>query len=358
MVLIKSAQTDGTVFETAVINDSIIVSDTGTKIMMGVGTIPTVIVSESVIVSEFEGVADIIQGHVAVDGILYASTYTGLPVASLSDRGIVKLSSSIVSSSVETAATSSAVYALYPLTRVVDTSNLLATKFKNGENTYVYVNSANTNVGINKIPTAGITLDVEGKIQGTSYGGLPVASTTLSGIVMLSSDPNLASDTTAATSSAVKALYPATQVIDVATANQTLLKNGATYISVRNDTNNVGINKQPTLGFALDVTGQIRASEDITAFSDIRFKHDLVRIPDALSKVERLNGYTYKRTDATEENKDKRYLGVVAQEVFAVLPEAVQGNDDIGLSVAYGNLAALLIEAVKDLSARVRDLEV
>ena len=144
-------------------------------------------------------------------------------------------------------------------------------------------------------------------------------------------------------------------VLDMSTSTQVVLNNGTSaYINVHGSTSNVGVNCIPTLGYALDVSGQIRASGDITAFSDIRFKTDVQRIPDALSKVQRLCGYTFKRIDEPEISR--RYLGVIAQEVLAVVPEAVQGNDATGLSVAYGNLSALLIEAVKELVESVKGL--
>ena len=198
---------------------------------------------------------------------------------------------------------------------------------------------------------------VTGSLGATSYTGLPTANTTRAGIVMLSTSTNSGSTTTAATSSAVAAIYPITLAVNVATANQTLLQSGTSYVNVRGDTSNVGINCTPALGYALDVAGQIRATNDITAFSDIRYKYDLVKIPDALAKVHLLNGYTFKRNDDPEEHTDKRYVGVIAQEVQAVIPEAVQVDSEKGLSVAYGNLNALLIEAIKELSDRVKQLE-
>jgi len=90
---------------------------------------------------------------------------------------------------------------------------------------------------------------------------------------------------------------------------------------------------------------------NVTAYSDIRLKTDLVRISDALAKVSQLGGYTYTRVDTGE-----RQTGVVAQEVQAVLPEAVIDNGET-LAVAYGNMVGLLIEAVKELTARVESLE-
>ncbi|MBT9432101.1 tail fiber domain-containing protein [Candidatus Sodalis endolongispinus] len=92
-------------------------------------------------------------------------------------------------------------------------------------------------------------------------------------------------------------------------------------------------------------------------FSDRKIKSDIERIENGLEKVETLNGYTYILAG-------NRQAGVMAEELIEVLPEAV-GNishypagDDTFLkdskSVAYGSLSALLIEAIKDLSAKVK----
>lgn len=142
-----------------------------------------------------------------------------------------------------------------------------------------------------------------------------------------------------------------------ASSGQRILLGTGADLSLTLSSSNVGINCIPTTGYALDVVGQIRASGDITAFSDLRFKHDLQHIPNALAKVGLLTGYTFRRTDATPADVNKRYVGVIAQEVQEVLPEAVHGDDMSGLSVAYGNLSALLVEAIKDLTSRVVALE-
>ena len=65
-----------------------------------------------------------------------------------------------------------------------------------------------------------------------------------------------------------------------------------------------------------------------------------------------LRGVSFKRIDS-----GNRGIGVIAQELVAVVPEAVQANDDGLLSVAYGNLVGILIEAVKELSERIDCLE-
>lgn len=99
-----------------------------------------------------------------------------------------------------------------------------------------------------------------------------------------------------------------------------------------------------------DNSGNTTSTGNVTAYSDIRLKKDIELIPDALDKVCALRGVTYERIDSGE-----RQTGVIAQEVQAVLPEAVMTMTDEQqtLSVAYGNLVGLLIEAIKELKAEV-----
>ena len=98
--------------------------------------------------------------------------------------------------------------------------------------------------------------------------------------------------------------------------------------------------------------GAILAGGNVTAYSDIRRKKDLVKIDNALGKVEQLTGYTY-----TNKIDNKRYTGLIAQDVEKVLPEAVNKETDGHLSLAYGNMVGLLVEAVKELTHKNEILE-
>jgi cytoskeletal protein CcmA (bactofilin family) len=100
----------------------------------------------------------------------------------------------------------------------------------------------------------------------------------------------------------------------------------------------------------------IYCSHDIVAFSDRRVKTDLQKIENALEKVNSISGYTFIRSDQDMSVEQKRVAGVIAQEVLEVLPEVVHTNDEGFLSVAYGNMAGLFIEAIKDLSKKVDNL--
>lgn len=101
-------------------------------------------------------------------------------------------------------------------------------------------------------------------------------------------------------------------------------------------------------------------SGEVVARSDARVKTDLEIIPNSLEKVQKLNGYTYSRLDAAD--KTERRAGVIAQEVLAVLPEAVLGgptdeDPENYYSVAYGNMVALLIEAIKEQQTQIDEIK-
>ena len=98
--------------------------------------------------------------------------------------------------------------------------------------------------------------------------------------------------------------------------------------------------------------GAFLAGGNVTAYSDIRRKKDLLKIDNALDKVEQLTGYTY-----TNKKDNKRYTGLIAQDVEKVLPEAVATENDGHLSLAYGNMMGLLVEAVKELTRKNEILE-
>ena len=103
----------------------------------------------------------------------------------------------------------------------------------------------------------------------------------------------------------------------------------------------------------LQVAGDITATGNVTAYSDLRIKDNIEPIANALNKVDLLNGYTFDRTDIDT----PRQTGVIAQEVRAVLPEAVTKTSDGTLTVAYGNMMGLMIEAIKELKAEIDELK-
>jgi len=104
----------------------------------------------------------------------------------------------------------------------------------------------------------------------------------------------------------------------------------------------------------MSAAGAATFNNDVTAFSDERLKSNITTIPDALSKVIEMRGVHYVR-DATGQAS----TGVIAQELQKIAPELVRtADDEMGtLSVNYGNITGYLIEAIKELSAKVKELE-
>ena len=113
-------------------------------------------------------------------------------------------------------------------------------------------------------------------------------------------------------------------------------------------------------------TGQIRATDDITAFysSDVALKEDIKNIENPLESLKKLNGVLFNWKDSwinKQGGEDgyfvrKKDVGVIAQEVEKVLPEAVAQRKDGIKAVKYDRLTCLLIEAVKVLSDKVEKL--
>ena len=128
-----------------------------------------------------------------------------------------------------------------------------------------------------------------------------------------------------------------------------------TTSSVRFGSFGVGTNASGT-------TGEIRATNNITAYySDDRLKTKLGGIEDALDKVKSLSGFYYEANETAQAlgYEVKREVGVSAQEVEAIMPEVVAPApiDDKYLTVRYEKLIPLLIQAIKELTAKVEELE-
>jgi hypothetical protein len=129
------------------------------------------------------------------------------------------------------------------------------------------------------------------------------------------------------------------------------------YWQVGNACLGVG-NSTTSASYKLYVSGAIYATGDIVAYSDARKKENIYTIDSALAKVCVLRGVYFNRID--DETKRKQ-TGVIAQEVNEVMPEVVthsettdaEGKWDEEYGVNYGALVGVLIEAVKELNAKV-----
>ena len=118
---------------------------------------------------------------------------------------------------------------------------------------------------------------------------------------------------------------------------------------------------------ASGTTGEIRATNNITAYysSDRRLKENISNIPNALDKVNQLNGVTFDWTEAYMKQHGgedgyfvkKNDTGLIAQDVEQVLPEIVRSNKDGYLGVQYDKVVGLLVEAIKELKHEIEFLK-
>lgn len=114
----------------------------------------------------------------------------------------------------------------------------------------------------------------------------------------------------------------------------------------------IGTTTASTFTYPLNVNGIIYASDNMYIASDKRKKENLEVISNAVAKLEKIHGYTYNILSNTT-----RHAGVIAQEVELVLPEVVSIDSNGHKSVAYGNLIALVINALKEVAQEVKNLK-
>jgi len=117
------------------------------------------------------------------------------------------------------------------------------------------------------------------------------------------------------------------------------------------------------------LTEQVRVEEDgdlhvdgdvigfSTTVSDVALKTDIEVIPNALDKIDEIQGYTFTRHNGTTS------AGIIAQELEKVLPEAVKEkklslvDDETYKTVQYDAIHGLLIQAIKELKDELRELK-
>ena len=134
-------------------------------------------------------------------------------------------------------------------------------------------------------------------------------------------------------------------------SNNNQLTNGAGYITSSGTAALAqGLTGTPNITVGTISCGNITSSGTVTANSDAKLKKNVATVSNALDKVNLLRGVEF---DYIAD--DKHSIGVIAQEVESVLPDLVEG-DEIK-SVAYANLTAVLIEAVKELTSEVNTLK-
>ena len=132
-----------------------------------------------------------------------------------------------------------------------------------------------------------------------------------------------------------------------------------------NDAGNAKITTSLGVGVnANGTSGRIDAANDIVAYSssDKNWKKNIKPIENAVEKVKQISGNTFEWIEDTNPvsrvhgNKGKD-VGVIAQEIEAVLPEIVTTRESGMKAVKYDKLVALLIEAIKEQQKQIDELK-
>jgi hypothetical protein len=129
-----------------------------------------------------------------------------------------------------------------------------------------------------------------------------------------------------------------------------IYSDGRTDATIFYDANNTG--------YYADLNGTtycyyLQSATSVRADSDRRIKDNIEKIENALDKVTRLQGVSFTRKDL--EDKKKKYIGLIAQDVLEVIPEVVSGSEESRYSVGYSELVAVLIEAVKEQNTYIKE---
>lgn len=140
------------------------------------------------------------------------------------------------------------------------------------------------------------------------------------------------------------------------------LRNGKVYLEPKASTLGVGFPFGAPLRGSVDISGDLYAhagtfSSRVTALdfvspSDRRFKKDIELLSNPYDLLQPIHGYRY-----TWKDSGNRDVGVIAQEVFGTLPEAVNGDIEKGLTVSYDKLIPVLVECVHQLRKEVDELK-
>ena len=117
----------------------------------------------------------------------------------------------------------------------------------------------------------------------------------------------------------------------------------------------MGLGVTPT-----NTSGRFEASNDIVAFSssDKNWKKNIKNINSPLEKISQINGVEFDWIEDEPFHGNKGHdVGVIAQEIEQILPEAVQTRESGMKAVQYDKIIPLLIEAIKELQKEVKELK-
>ena len=362
---------------------------TGTVITTGdTGTVTNTMLAGSIATSKITGLATSATTDTTNAANISSGTLPNARLSAIPNSALANSSATIGTTSIALGASSTTLAGLTSVTSTGFTGALTG-----NASTATALQTARTISGTSFDGSANITLSTTGITEGTNLyytdaravaantsaiatakaeaisavtGGAGAAFDTLIEIQNL-----MATDTELSSAIAAITNVPSATQLQTARTIQGVSFNGTSNITVVTAGTGISVSGTAvtntlstsggTIGGAIAVSGAITATGEVTAyFSDLRLKTNIVPIEDALDKIEAINGVTFdpNETALGLGIDDRHQMGVIAQEVEAVAPELVCDSAFAGYkTVRYDKLTALLIEAVKELSAKVKTLE-
>jgi hypothetical protein len=134
------------------------------------------------------------------------------------------------------------------------------------------------------------------------------------------------------------------------------------HIIALNGGGNLLLGTSTNLGYKLFANGSAGGLSNWNNVSDGRLKKDITPVVNGLDKIKQLNGvyFNWDKTLRPDLNlDDNNHLGLIAQDVEAILPQVVTtGDDEFNTkTIAYSDIVPVLIEAIKELSTKNTSLE-
>ena len=248
---------------------------------------------------------------------------------------------------------------------VTDTANVVAA-LTAGTNVSIASNgtisSTDTNttysVGDGGLTQKNFTTTLKSKLDGIASGAqvnVPTnlgSGTSTTDVTIVSSS---GSNTTVpgATTSAAGVISAADKAkLDGVATGATANVGDITGVTAGTNLNGGGSSGGVTVNLDANITLTTVTATNFNTTSDRNTKKDITPIADAVRKVQQLGGYNF-----TFKDTDEKSSGVIAQEVQEVLPELVQEGDEGHLTVQYGNMVGLLIEAIKEQQTQIDELK-
>jgi hypothetical protein len=338
---------------------------------VGLSNIPSGIISSSTQIDTLFNIDGLVSGSSQIIPLLPVGTVSGS--SQVSYNGLSNIPSGIISSSTQ-------IDALFNVDGLVSGSSQIdatattnwATGIKTqlNSNTVISGSSQVSYNGLSNIPAGIISssaqidtlFNIDGLVSGSSQVSYVGLSNIPGGIVSGSSQVSytaLSNIPGGIVSGSIQILggsniLSGSNQTNITSINQNLgtSTTGVQFASL-------GIGTAPDATYELKIAGDIAASGDIVAYytSDKRLKDNIQPIENALDRVNQLGGYTFDWNEELQKARKGHDIGVIAQEVQSTFPEVVVERENGYLGVDYQKLVPVLIEAIKELSAKVKELE-